>query len=94
VCCGPFVFCRFFQHISQEFILINAIGGTTSDFCGNATVAQPHSNKTASSLSRKIGYYEGWSTLRPCDRESDSFLVASSDEANIEASLEMPIDKV
>ncbi|KAI3088813.1 CAZyme family GH18 [Penicillium roqueforti] len=41
--------------------------GTTKEFCGNKTV----NHKTCSKdryLSRVVGYYEGWSTRRPCHR--------------------------
>ncbi|RFU25496.1 hypothetical protein B7463_g10848, partial [Scytalidium lignicola] len=41
--------------------------GTTTDFCGTATVAEPSCSGT-SSFGRAIGYYEGWSTTRPCDQ--------------------------
>ncbi|KUJ19021.1 glycoside hydrolase [Mollisia scopiformis] len=51
--------------------------GTTPDFCGNTTVPQPSSNETASSLSRTIGYYEGWSITRPCDLDLYTHLLYS-----------------
>ncbi|KAH8802952.1 hypothetical protein F5884DRAFT_903558 [Xylogone sp. PMI_703] len=41
--------------------------GTTVDFCGSTTVAQPSCDGT-SSTKRTIAYYEGWSVTRPCDQ--------------------------
>lgn len=40
--------------------------GLTEEFCGNKTVTRP-SCGTAGSLTRVIGYYEGWATGRSCD---------------------------
>ncbi|KAJ7653279.1 putative class V chitinase [Mycena polygramma] len=42
--------------------------GTTSDFCGNATVTEPSCSGGSSSNQRTIGYYEGWSITRACDQ--------------------------
>ena len=41
--------------------------GTTSEFCGTQTVTAP-SCSGDSSNQKTIGYYEGWSTTRSCDR--------------------------
>lgn len=39
--------------------------GTTEDFCGDTTVAQPVCDGT-SATQRTIGYYEGWNLERSC----------------------------
>ena len=39
--------------------------GTTSDFCGNQTVNHP-SCDSGNSVSRVVGYYEGWASHRMC----------------------------
>ncbi|KAF4165991.1 hypothetical protein CNMCM6936_007188 [Aspergillus lentulus] len=39
--------------------------GTTQEFCGNRKVTRP-SCDDGNSLSRVVGYYEGWATSRPC----------------------------
>ena len=41
--------------------------GTTPEFCGNSTVTAPSCSGSSSS-NRTIGYYEGWSIGRPCDK--------------------------
>lgn len=41
-------------------------GGTTEDFCGTEKVLKPSCSGTSSNQ-KTIGYYEGWSTTRPCD---------------------------
>lgn len=40
--------------------------GTTTDFCGDSSVAEPVCSGT-SATARTIGYYEGWNLERPCD---------------------------
>ncbi|KAL4938741.1 hypothetical protein BDV06DRAFT_231555 [Aspergillus oleicola] len=40
--------------------------GTTEDFCGDSSVAEPVCNGTSSSK-RTIAYYEGWNFKRACD---------------------------
>ncbi|DAA74181.1 TPA_exp: putative Class V chitinase [Trichophyton benhamiae CBS 112371] len=40
--------------------------GTTSEFCGGATVVSPNCGNGKSAHSRVIGYYEGWNLQRPC----------------------------
>ncbi|KAA8896314.1 chitinase [Sphaerosporella brunnea] len=40
--------------------------GTTSDFCGTATVKQPSCSGTSSNQ-RVVGYYEGWAQTRACN---------------------------
>ncbi|MCJ1347172.1 hypothetical protein MMC31_005393 [Peltigera leucophlebia] len=40
--------------------------GTTSEFCASSKVKSPSCSGTSASA-RTIGYYEGWSTSRPCD---------------------------
>ncbi len=39
--------------------------GTTTDFCGNKTVDRPSCDNT-NSVTRVMGYYEGWSARRAC----------------------------
>ena len=41
--------------------------GTTKEFCGDATVKSPSCGGTSSNK-RTIGYYEGWSQTRSCDK--------------------------
>ncbi|KAJ5621955.1 chitinase [Penicillium herquei] len=45
------------------------VAGTTSDFCGDATVNRPSCSGTSSDA-RTIGYYEGWSLEKTCQSMS------------------------
>ena len=41
------------------------VQGTTEEFCGGATVPEPHCSGN-SLAGRVVGYYEGWSQERSC----------------------------
>ncbi|KAL2811037.1 glycoside hydrolase superfamily [Aspergillus granulosus] len=41
--------------------------GTTKEFCGNTTVRHPTCAKDGY-MTRVVGYYEGWSSRRPCNK--------------------------
>lgn len=45
--------------------------GTTSEFCGGATVVSPNCGNGKSAHTRVIGYYEGWNLQRPCGGKFD-----------------------
>ena len=66
VCCSKFGFC-----------------GTTDDFCGTGCqsgfggcgpVDEPSCGNSLSAVGRTIGYYEGWSSTRACDKRLPSDL--------------------
>lgn len=52
VCCSKFGFC-----------------GTTEEFCGKKKVKRPSCNSSSGKgFTRVVGYYEGWSQIRPCNK--------------------------
>jgi chitinase len=42
--------------------------GMTEEFCGEKKVKRPSCSVNGQGFSRVIGYYEGWSTGRPCNK--------------------------
>lgn len=42
--------------------------GTTKDFCGSKKVKRPSCSVNDQGFDRVVGYYEGWSSARPCNR--------------------------
>ncbi|KAF8214839.1 hypothetical protein K438DRAFT_1955885 [Mycena galopus ATCC 62051] len=68
VCCSQYGFC-----------------GTTEDFCGTGCQSNCNPAQTAScgadqqsALTRRIGYYEGWASSRPCDAWTPSSMNVDS----------------
>src|SRR5947207_14711463 len=68
VCCSKFG-TTYFQSRALRCSAHKCTGfcGTTAEFCGTQQVTSPSCSGTSSNQ-RTIGYYEGWSITRNCDR--------------------------